>query len=66
MTAVPIKDAYGNPVSSVSRAAVDAYDRGVRGLLGFSANIIDSFRADADRFMVAVRNYLENWSEEIG
>src|SRR5215831_14270986 len=28
-----------------SRASVDAYDRGVRGLLGFSADIIDSFRA---------------------
>lgn len=32
-------------MSSISRAAVDAYDRGVRGLLGFSADIIDSFRA---------------------
>jgi len=57
MTAVPIKDAYGNPVSSVSRAAVDAYDRGVRGLLGFSANIIDSFRAalEADPDFVLAR-----------
>ena len=57
MTAVPIKDAYGNPVSSVSRAAVDAYDRGVRGLLGFSADIIDSFRAalEADPDFVLAR-----------
>ena len=37
MTAVPVKDAYGNPVSSVSWAAVDAYDR---GLLGFSAEML--------------------------
>ena len=40
-----LKDAYGNPVSSSSRAAVDAYDRGVRALLGFGADTIDSFRA---------------------
>jgi len=45
MTAVSLTDLYGNPVSSGSRAAVDAYDRGVRGLLGFSADIIDSFRS---------------------
>ena len=30
MTAVALKDAYGNAVSSSSRTAVDAYDRGVR------------------------------------
>ena len=40
-----LQDLYGNAVSSHSRPAVDAYDRGVRGLLGFSADIIDSFRA---------------------
>jgi len=45
MTAVSLTDLYGNPVSSGSRAAVDAYDRGVRGLLGFSADIIDCFRS---------------------
>jgi tetratricopeptide (TPR) repeat protein len=45
MIAVELKDAYGNPVSSSSRAAVDAYDRGVRALLGFGADTIDSFRA---------------------
>src|SRR5262249_51043910 len=45
MTAVSLQDLYGNAVSSTSRAAVDAYDRGVRGLLGFSADVIDSFRA---------------------
>src|SRR5215469_3591870 len=45
MTAVSLQDLYGNAVSSHSRLAVDAYDRGVRGLLGFSADIIDSFRA---------------------
>jgi tetratricopeptide (TPR) repeat protein len=44
MTAV-LKDAYGLPVSTVSRDAVDAYDRGVRALLGFGADTIDSFRA---------------------
>ena len=45
MTAVSLQDLYGNAVSSHSRPAVGAYDRGVRGLLGFSADIIDSFRA---------------------
>lgn len=38
-----LRDAYGLPVSSASAAAVDAYDRGVRGLLGFSADTIDCF-----------------------
>ena len=57
MTGVELKDAYGNTVSSVSRAAVDAYDQGVRGLLGFSADIIDSFRAalEADPDFVLAR-----------
>jgi tetratricopeptide (TPR) repeat protein len=45
MTAVELKDAYGNPVSSSSREAVDAYDGGVRALLGFGADVIDRFRA---------------------
>ena len=57
MTVVSLRDLYGNPVSSTSRIAVDAYDRGVRGLLGFSADIIDSFRAalEADRDFVLAR-----------
>jgi tetratricopeptide (TPR) repeat protein len=37
-------DVYGLPVSAASAAAVEAYDRGVRGLLGFSADTIDSLR----------------------
>ncbi|MEO5936290.1 MAG: 2-oxoglutarate dehydrogenase, E2 component, dihydrolipoamide succinyltransferase [Terriglobales bacterium] len=36
----------------------------IRLTLGYDHRIIDG--ADADKFMVAVRNYLENWSEEIG
>jgi tetratricopeptide (TPR) repeat protein len=57
MTAVSLRDLYGNPLSSGSRAAVDAYDRGVRGLLGFSADIIDSFHAalEADPDFVLAR-----------
>lgn len=59
MTAVSLRDLYGNPVSSASRVAVDAYDHGVRGLLGFSADIIDGFRsareADADPDFVLAR-----------
>jgi len=57
MTAVDLKDAYGNRVSSSSRAAVDAYDSGVRALLGFGASIIDDFRAavDADAGFVLAR-----------
>jgi len=57
MTAVSLRDLYGNPVSSASRVAVDAYDHGVRGLLGFSADIIDSFRAalEADPDFVLAR-----------
>ena len=38
-----LRDAYGLPVSTTSAAAVDAYDRGVRGLLGFGADTIDRF-----------------------
>ena len=57
MTAVELKDAYGNPVSSSSREAVDAYDSGVRALLGFGADVIDRFRAalDADPDFVLAR-----------
>jgi pyruvate dehydrogenase E2 component (dihydrolipoamide acetyltransferase) len=36
----------------------------IRLTLGYDHRIVDG--ADADKFMVAVRNYLENWSEEIG
>jgi 2-oxoglutarate dehydrogenase E2 component (dihydrolipoamide succinyltransferase) len=36
----------------------------IRLTLGYDHRIIDG--ADADRFMVAVRKYLEGWSEEIG
>src|SRR5215470_15652378 len=38
-----LHDAYGLPVSTTSRAAVDAYDRGVRSLLGFGADTVDRF-----------------------
>jgi tetratricopeptide (TPR) repeat protein len=57
MTAVALKDAYGNPVSSSSRAAVDLYDSGVRSLLGFGASVIDDFRAavEADPDFVLAR-----------
>jgi tetratricopeptide (TPR) repeat protein len=37
MTAV-LRDAYGLPVSTASLAALDAYDRGLRALLGFGAD----------------------------
>ena len=43
MTAV-LRDAYGLPLTTESRAAVDHYDRGVRALLGFGAEAIDDFR----------------------
>ena len=36
----------------------------IRLTLGYDHRIIDG--ADADKFMVAVRNYLENWTEDIG
>jgi pyruvate dehydrogenase E2 component (dihydrolipoamide acetyltransferase) len=36
----------------------------IRLTLGYDHRIIDG--ADADKFMVAVRNFLENWSEDIG
>ena len=43
MTGV-LRDAYGLTVSTDSRAAVDAYDAGVRGRLGFGADAVDRFR----------------------
>ena len=39
------KDAYGLELSTSDRAAVDAYDRGVRALLGFGADTVECFRA---------------------
>jgi pyruvate dehydrogenase E2 component (dihydrolipoamide acetyltransferase) len=36
----------------------------IRLILGYDHRIVDG--ADADKFMVAVKNYLENWTEEIG
>ena len=36
----------------------------MRLVLGYDHRIIDG--ADADKFMAAVKNYLENWNEEIG
>jgi tetratricopeptide (TPR) repeat protein len=38
-----LHDAYGLPVSTASVEALDAYDRGVRGMLGFAADTIDRF-----------------------
>jgi tetratricopeptide (TPR) repeat protein len=66
MTAV-LHDAYGLPLTTESRAAVDAHDRGVRSLLGFGADAIDCFRhavaADPDlvlaRAALAVALYLD-------
>jgi tetratricopeptide (TPR) repeat protein len=66
MTAVT-RDAYGLSVSTSSRPAVDAYDRGVRALLGFGADTVERFRdavtADPDfvlaRAALAVALYLD-------
>ena len=66
MTGV-LRDAYGLTVSTDSRAAVDAHDRGVRALLGFGAETVDEFRravaADPDfvlaRAALAVALYLD-------
>ena len=66
MTAV-LHDAYGLPVSTSSRVAVDAHDRGVRALLGFGAAAIEDLRAavaaDPDfalaRAALAVALYLD-------
>lgn len=62
-----LRDAYGLTVSTASRAAVDAHDRGVRALLGFGALTVDEFRGavDADpdfvlgRAALAVALYLD-------
>jgi len=66
MSAV-LRDAYGLPVTTASRAAVDHHDRGVRALLGFGAEAISDFRqavaADPDfataRAALAVSLYLD-------
>jgi tetratricopeptide (TPR) repeat protein len=66
MTAV-LRDAYGLAVSTPSRAAVDAHDRGVRALLGFGADTVECFRealaADPDfvlaRAALAIALYLD-------
>ncbi len=66
MTAV-LREAYGLPVSTSSRAAVEARDRGVVALLGFGADAIDRFReavaADPEfvlaRAALAVALYLD-------
>ena len=52
-----LRDAYGLTVSTGSRAAVDAHDRGVRALLGFGAQTVDEFRraVDADPDFVLAR-----------
>jgi tetratricopeptide (TPR) repeat protein len=54
---VVLRDAYGLTVSTNSRAAVDAHDRGVRALLGFGAMTVDEFRraVDADPDFVLAR-----------
>ena len=39
-----LTDRYGLPVTAASRAAVDAYDRGVRALLGFGADTLEAFQ----------------------
>jgi hypothetical protein len=46
--AAVLDDACGLAVSTDSRNAVDAYDRGIRALLGFGADTVDSFRAPVD------------------
>lgn len=68
-----LRDAYGLPVSTASAAAVEAYDRGVRALLGFGADTVESFRAavEADpefalaRAGLAVALYLEEKLGEV-
>ena len=44
MAAMP-SDAWGLPVTTSSTRALEAYDRGVRGLLGWEACALDEFRA---------------------
>jgi tetratricopeptide (TPR) repeat protein len=57
MTAVSLTDLYGNPVSSGSRAAVDAYDRGVRGCSASAptSSIASARRCEADPDFVLAR-----------
>ena len=45
---VVLRDAYGLPVTTDSRVAVDHHDRGVRALLGFGADAIADFRRAVD------------------
>ena len=40
-------DAYGLPITTGSRDALEAYDRAVEGLLGWDAQALDRFRAAA-------------------
>ncbi|MCI0545803.1 MAG: hypothetical protein L0027_00790 [Candidatus Rokubacteria bacterium] len=40
-----LRDAYGHSLSTSSRAAADAFDRGVEALLGFGAETVSSFEA---------------------
>ena len=62
-----LRDAYGLELTTDSRAAVEAYDRGVRALLGFGADTVAAFEAAvaADpafalgRAGLAVTRYLE-------
>jgi hypothetical protein len=44
MSAMSLTDRYGLPVTAASRAAVDAYDRGVHALLGFGADTLEAFQ----------------------
>jgi pyruvate dehydrogenase E2 component (dihydrolipoamide acetyltransferase) len=53
---VVITDEAGNDMIAIRHI--------VRFSIGYDHRIIDG--ADADKFMVAVKEYLENWSEEIG
>jgi 2-oxoglutarate dehydrogenase E2 component (dihydrolipoamide succinyltransferase) len=60
---VVITDKEGNDsiqIRSVIRLSLAV----IRLSLGYDHRIVDG--ADADRFLVAVKNYLENWSEDIG
>ncbi len=42
-------DLYGLPVTTASRDALDAYDRGARALLGWEADPLDLFRVAVER-----------------
>jgi tetratricopeptide (TPR) repeat protein len=62
-----LRDAYGLELTTDSRAAVEAYDRGVRALLGFGADTVAAFEAAVavdpafalGRAGLAVTRYLE-------